>query len=581
MDDNFFTRREPLISHAPPAGFSNVHDGIYVEIQDKDGNVEQEWLCSPIAVVAMGRNVDHRGWSRCIELTDPDGVLHQWFIPERELTTGFNKVLAGLRDRGLKLASGGSARKSMQDLLTRWEPVNRYVSTDRLGWADTSNTAFVLGNKRVIGNDNTIFLNDAAPDGAPEMAQQGTLDEWRNGVTSLCAGNPILITSVSLAFAGPLLELLGTESAGMHLRGGSSSGKTTAMGAAVSVWGSPKLMHSWRATANALEGVAATCNSSLLALDELGQVSGRDAGDAIYTLANGQGKARSTSVGKLQQTAKWRLMLLSTGEISLADKMAEVGKSPMTGQDVRLIDIAADTRLHGVFDDLHGAVDGASFANSIKSNTAKCYGVAGPAFVEQLISHSSQHATYSEVISKIVSNWKARLDISGDGPAERVLGHFALIAMAGHLATNFGITGWQPGTATSAAFKLMSDWHEAQDRSEKWQIEAAVLRTRNYLKLYGTSSFETRGSPPSLNRVGYRDDKWFYILGDTWNMIHAGLSGADEANHLIAGKWLAKGDGKNLKSKTPSWVAGRPRAYKIRADILAPTPSSSAKLDAA
>lgn len=581
MDGNFSTRPEPLISYSPPAGFSNVHDGIYVEKEGKDGNVEQEWLCSHIAVVALGRNADHTGWSRCIELTDPDGVLHQWFVPERELTTGFNKVLAGLRDRGLKLASGTPARKNLQDLLTRWEPIDRYVSTDRLGWADASNKAFVLGDKRVIGTRNTVFLNDAAPDGAPEMRQQGMLDEWRDEVASLCRGNPVLITSVSLAFAGPLLELLEKESAGMHLRGGSSSGKTTAMGAAVAVWGSPKLMHSWRATTNALEGVAATSNSSLLALDELGQVSGRDAGDAIYTLANGQGKARSTSTGTLQQKAKWRLMLLSTGEISLADKMAEAGKSPMAGQDVRLIDIAADTRRHGVFDDLHGSVDSATFANTMKQGTAKCYGAAGPAFVERLISCPHQHASFSEMISKTVSNWKARLDISNDGPQERVLGHFALIAVAGHLATNFGITGWQPGTALSATFELASDWREAQDRSEKWQIETAVLRTRDYLNLYGTNCFETPNSNPILNRAGYRDDKWFYILGDAWNAIHAGRSPAEEAKHLIAGKWLIKGDGKNLKSKTPSWVVGRPRAYKIRADILESSPSGSMELNAA
>jgi uncharacterized protein (DUF927 family) len=337
-------------------------------------------------------------------------------------------------------------------------------------------------------------------------------------------------------------------------------------------------MHSWRATANALEGVAATCNSSLLALDELGQVSGRDVGDAVYTLTNGQGKARSSSSGKLQSKAKWRLMLLSTGEISLADKMAEVGKTPMAGQDVRLIDIAADTRRHGVFDDLHGSVDSAAFANSMKQATAKYYGMAGPAFVERLISCPEKHSSYSEMIRKMVSYWKARLDTGNDGPTERVLGHFALIAVAGHLATTFGITGWERGVAYFAAFELAKDWCEAQDRSDKWQIEAAIERTRAYLQLNGDSCFEQAGSAPVLNRAGYRDDKWFYILGDAWNSIHAGWSPAEEAKHLIPGRWLIRGDGKNLKSKTPSWVARRPRAYKVRADILENSPIGSTGL---
>ena len=71
-----------------------------------------------------------------------------------------------------------------------------------------------------------------------------------------------------------------------------------------------------------------------------------------------------------------------------------------------------------------------------------------------------------------------------------------------------------------------------------------------------------------VNRAGYRDDKWFYILREAWNEIHAGHLPNDQAKHLIAGRWMVRGDGKNLMSKTPGWVPGRPRAYKVRADIL-------------
>lgn len=568
MDGDFTFGSGLLMTHVPPAGFATGSDGIYVEIESKDGEVQQEWLCSPIAVVALGRNATQTGWNRRIELIDPDGVLHQWYIPDSDLTVGFNKVLAGLRDRGLKLATGASARKHLVDLLVRWEPIGRYVTTDRLGWASPSCSAFVLGDKRVIGNTNTVFLNDAVPEGAPEMKSCGTLDEWRTKVGERCIGNPILTAAVSLAFAGPLLELLGKESAGMHLRGGSSSGKTTALGAAVSVWGSPKLMHSWRATANALEGVAATCNGSLLALDELGQVSGRDVGDAIYTLANGQGKARSTSSGKLQPMSKWRLMFLSTGEISLADKMAEAGKKPMTGQDVRLIDISADTRRFGVFDELHGAVDSGAFAKELKKATAGNYGTVGPKFIETLISNKANLSVFDRMIMTLAEKWKDTLENSCHGPTERVFGHFALIAVAGEAATKFSITGWQTGDAIKAVFELAREWRDAQDRSEQWQVQAALERCRNFLLAHADTRFEVPQGTPVPNCAGYRDDKWFYILGDAWSEIHLGHSPGEQAKHLIAERWMAGGDGKNLKSKTPSWVPGRPRAYKVRIDIL-------------
>lgn len=55
MDGNFSANtfgEQPLISHAPPSGFSTAHDGIYVETIGRDGEIDLEWLCSPLAVVA-------------------------------------------------------------------------------------------------------------------------------------------------------------------------------------------------------------------------------------------------------------------------------------------------------------------------------------------------------------------------------------------------------------------------------------------------------------------------------------------------------------------------------------------------
>lgn len=575
MDGSFSPGTDPIVSHIPPAGFVAANDGIYLEKTSKDGDITLEWLCSPIAVIARGRNTQSKGWCRQIELVDADGVVHQWHVPEKDLSGSFNKILSGLRDRGLQFTNGRAARNSLSDLLMRWEPKRRYYTTDRLGWVDGTCTNFVLGNKRVLGEQEMVFLNDAVPSGAPMMHQSGTLDEWRAEVASRCSGNPILLASVSLAFGGPLVEFLGRESAGLHLRGGSSSGKTTCAKAAVSVWGSPKLMKRWRTTANALEGIAATCNGSLLALDEIAEVSARDVGSAVYMLGNGEGKSRSTPVGAPQAVPAWSLMILSTGEISLADKMAEVGKSPMAGQDVRLIDVAADTRRHRAFDVLHGEADSGVFAGSIKSATSMCFGVAGPAFVEKLIYGSVSPEKARRMLDVIISDWKLKLEVSVDGPTVRVLGHFALIGLAGLLATDFGITGWRRGESISAAYELAKEWVEAQERPAKGRVDAAVERTREYLVAHSETHFQRAGRPPLSDIIGYRDDNWFYIPGDTWNVIHAGLIPTEEAQHLASGGWLVHGDGRNIQSKSPNWIPGRPRTYKVRADIV-DVPTSAA-----
>jgi putative DNA primase/helicase len=122
----------------------------------------------------------------------------------------------------------------------------------------------------------------------------GTEAEWRENVGAPGIGNPLLIAAVSLAFSGPLLAMLGMDNGGgLHFRGSSSCGKSLTVRAAVSVWGSPNFVQSWRATSSGLESVAAASNGTVLALDELAEVLAKDCFEAVYMLANGTGKTRA------------------------------------------------------------------------------------------------------------------------------------------------------------------------------------------------------------------------------------------------------------------------------------------------
>ena len=93
------------------------------------------------------------------------------------------------------------------------------------------------------------------------------------------------------------------------------------------------------------------------------RIDPKQAGDAAYPLANGNGKSRANRAGDARATARWRVMILSAGEVGLAQHMAEVGKQARAGQSVRLADVPAEAEAgHGVFERLHDAHDGAGLS---------------------------------------------------------------------------------------------------------------------------------------------------------------------------------------------------------------------------
>lgn len=557
----------------PPKGFQLRADGIHRELQDKEGRPQWIWLCSLLRVLSLPRDRSGTGWGRLVEVIDPDGNTHRWAIPARMFAGDGADLRAGLLDMGLNLASGPASRHALSDLLQRWQPPTRAITADRLGWSDETCTAFVCGNGTVIGTGDVVYQHENTPAAAAEMKSAGTLDGWRETVAASCAGNPLMLMAVSLAFAGPLLEPLGMDGGGVHLRGASSRGKSTVQRAAVSVWGSPRFLHSWRATANGLEGVAAACNASLLALDEIGEVSGREAGAAAYMLANGAGKARATRLGTARAAMRWRVVVLSSGEITLADKMAEAGGKAAAGQAVRLLDVAADGRAHGAFDTLHGASDGAGFADRLREATAQHYGTAGPAFVAALLENRAAAMETARTAMAAFREVAAdRFSLTGEGQTERATARLGLVAAAGELATSFDLTDWTPGAARDAALDVLGAWLDGRGGGGSAEAREAVERVRAFLVANGDARFERTekfgDSRLISNRAGWREAGKFYISADTWREIHRGADPANAARHLREAGFLVPGDGKNLAARAPRSVPERPRVYTVSDEIM-------------
>jgi putative DNA primase/helicase len=442
----------------------------------------------------------------------------------------------------------------------------------------------VFGEGGVLGCDPAevvVYQHEHVPAAAAEMRPAGTLEGWAAAVAAPCLGNPLLVVAVSLAFAGPLLEPLGLDGGGLHLRGASSRGKSTAQRAAVSVWGSPRFLMSWRATANGLEGLAAACNSTLLALDEMGEVAGREAGAAAYMLANGQGKARADRSGRARAAARWRVCILSSGELGLADKMAEAGGRIAAGQAVRLLDVAADGFAHGAFAELHGAADGAAFATRLNAAAAEHYGTAGPAFVAAFLGdREAALAAVRLTLDGFAAMAAQRFGLDAEGQVARAVGRFAVVAAAGELATRWGLTGWPAGTARDAALDVLGLWLKGRGGGGAAEAREAVERTRAFLVAHGASRFEHVGGEgegdavaaasarPVFDRAGWRIGATYYVAADPWREMHAGADPQRAARHVAdAGFLETDGPGRWTK-RAPRCVPERPRCYAVKGAIM-------------
>lgn len=549
-----------------PCEFSLNADGIYQLRPGEGEDLLPIRICSPLIVKGICSRPSSGGWGRVVAVEDPDGNWHELILDARDVSRKSASALNALFDHGLELAPVEKAAQSVTELLASWRPAARYVRSDRLGWADTTFSAFTLGDRRVLGGARVV-TDPVSDDVSAAMHVKGALEGWRAAVAEPCAGNPLMVLAVSHAFSGPLLSVLGRDGGGFHLRGVSSRGKSTLLGVAASVWGAPSFVQSWRGTDNGIEGIAAACNDSLLVLDELHQVEPRVAGDIVYMLANGRGKTRMSSNAKAQPTRRWSVSVLSSGELSLEEHMASGGRTMYAGQDIRLIDLAADARRHGAFDCLHGEADGRAFAERMQRAGRENYGVAGQAFVENLMVNIGRRDLLQRQIDGFCRSCLAVADIPSDGQVQRVLARFGVAALAGEMATKFGITGWGTGASFAAARELFLNWLDARGGATRAEIDEAVEQTRNYVS-QNLERFALLGADAGEPLDGWRDEGWIYIRPESWKSIHGTKDPVEIARlHQAAGLLKAQKGG-GLQFKMGREVPDRPRVYAVRASAL-------------
>ena len=251
--------------------------------------------------------------------------------------------------------------------------------------------------------------------------------------------------------------------------------------------------------------------------------------------------------------------------------MQEGGQRAKAGQAVRLLDIPA-TRTFGAWDDLHGMASGTAFSDAIKRASVTHHGHAGRAFLEKLTRDSRDFCDYLEQIKELPEFTSA----DTEGQTKRAAARFALIALAGEVATEYGVTGWPEGAAIDAAGECFKAWLSTRSKGndERRQI---LDRVSSFIERHGDSRFSNADStatddPIWLNRAGWwRDANEGRDYLFTSDGLHEALKGFDFKRALDtlqeAGALPAPGaDGKRAKFYR---IGGRGvKLYPIQSDQL-------------
>lgn len=523
----------------------------------------EQWVSAPLHVVAVTSDADDNNFGRLLRLRNSHGRWREWSMPADLLSGDGAALRAELLNMGLELDPDTARRHLGKYILSR-TPSRRVRCAVQTGWNDG---CYVLPGE-VIGPDAGGIVYQSPERHGTEYATAGTLEGWQRSVAAMAPGNPVLLLALSAAFVGPLLARCNAESGGLHLVGESSKGKSTTLDAAASVWGGPEHVRSWSATANGLEGVAALYNDGLLALDEINQADGREVGRIVYAIANGIGKQRASRTGSARAVTRWRCFVLSNGERTAEQIMGEAGKRRTAGQAVRLIDVPAD-RAFGAWDDLHGYPTGAALSDAIKAAAKREHGTAGRVYLENL---SRDDRDFSGFWREVIAD--ARFGVStNEGQHRRVAARFALIAIAGELATAYGVTGWTQGEAIEAAAETFLQWMDGRTGSdERRQVIDGVAA---FIDRHGDARFgPADGADAHLvrDRAGWWRDSANgreYLL--TAEAMHEAVTGAEfqRALAILVECGAIAPPGSGGKTSSPVRIDGhRRRVYVVSYDAL-------------
>jgi uncharacterized protein (DUF927 family) len=303
------------------------------------------------------RKTERQSWRHHFLITERDGRASRFELPREKLAGTGAPAIRALMKAGVHVVGRDVAQKALAQFL-RFKPRHEIIRVPRVGWAQIGLQSIFARSDEVItprgmpqARNTTYVLDATATHHGLHVA--GTAAEWAAEVAAPLHGNSNVALSFATFFAAPLLGFASEPGGGNHLHGPSTIGKTMVSDAGQSIYGWPletadnAFGVTWAGSEAGFDALALARADLGLPLDEITLIDRRSAEQIVYKLATGTKGPRATSTGHLRETAHASVLVLSTGEKSLAQF---IGNSLQEGARRRLVDVPAEVKPGSAFE---------------------------------------------------------------------------------------------------------------------------------------------------------------------------------------------------------------------------------------
>ncbi|MCX8984888.1 DUF927 domain-containing protein [Citrobacter portucalensis] len=390
----------------------------------------------------------------------------------------------------------------------------------------------------------------------------GSLAGWKVVIKDNVHGWPQLF-ALSSSLASTLLGMAGMDVALFHFYGGSTTGKTVVLqvGMSVHAHGGEPGSHPdvailrWNTTDNALELSLSEFSGLVACIDELGAYNDRKFSSLLYNITSGRAKVRLDKSVRRRKPVLWKMNILSSGEMSIPEKLASHNEQLQGGQEHRAISLnilPEDAAKEG-----ETVVEVRRRADTLKAELAEQYGTAGKAFIARFLSQQNDDGSlmsYSELSEQIKATTEECCQIlseelQSDGYVlsdiqHRALKRFALCLAAGGMAAEWDILPFEPQMIKDSVMSAVRRWlddglnqyNPVKEALSAIQLDLIKRQAAHFIPLQDENAYT-----PS-NHWGYihntsQDLMIFAPVFDDWCRRH-NCKSAEVAKILVAKNYL-------------------------------------------